>query len=98
MPKDRQLLKSRQRTRRSERAIGQLRARRTAPAPPPAGQMLTRPGRAGRGAISYARVVRMRPPVAAHGWPTAMELPFTFTLSQGTGPVAGALQPCSQAA
>src|SRR6476661_4597222 len=95
MPIFRHLLVSWQRTRRLGPRFGQPRARRNAPAIPPAAQMLTRPRRAGRRAISYARVVRMRPPVAAHGCPTATELPLTFTLSHATGPVAGAFQPFS---
>ncbi len=47
-----------------------------APAIAPAAQMLTRPRLASRRAISFASVVTMRPPVAAHGWPTAIELPY----------------------
>ena len=40
----------------------------------------------------------MRPPVAAHGWPTASELPFTFTRSQSIGSVRVPFQPVSHAA
>ena len=64
-----------------------------APAMPPAAQMLTRPSRESLLAISFARVVRIRPPVADQGCPTAIELPDTFTLFQSIGPVGSALQP-----
>ena len=64
----------------------------------PAAQMLTRPKLASRLVISFASVVTMRPPVAAHGWPIAIELPLTLTLSQSMALVAFPFHPCSQAA
>ena len=59
----------------SSHAFVPSRSSTIAPAIPPAAQMLMSPSRASRRAISLASVVTMRPPVAAQGWPTAIELP-----------------------
>ena len=47
--------------------------------------MLIRTNGASRRAISLANVVTMRPPVAAQGCPTAIELLDTFTRLQSMG-------------
>src|SRR5439155_12545213 len=67
----------------AERGSGHQRRSRTMAKPiPPCAQIDSSPNCTSRRAISLARVVTMRPPVAPNGCPIAMDPPITLMISR----------------